>query len=232
MADNIHPIGPLASGLGDGVQHGFRAVDSVAEGLRESLHLRATRRSYASHQTTSNVTSRPGVTARPGAPRATDTTGVTGVTPAPGMSGAITGELLRLFGEVLGTAGDVAQEVARTLSGYHPCAWDDQDVTLDQVLVQESATDVLPGEFTIWNTGAGDLRDVVFTATDLVGPNRKRISDTKVHCDPPTVTIPPNAYAKITVKVDHDPNRTLGDYRGMIIADPGGASVLLTLHRS
>ncbi|WP_445188783.1 hypothetical protein ACTXG6_17010 [Pseudonocardia sp. Cha107L01] len=211
-----HPIEPLTAGITDAALSGFHALEMVAGALAESVRARPSAQGSRPASTQGRAT--PRGQAGPVAHRAPD-------------PGALTEELVRVFAELLGRAGEVAQSVAQALT---PPPGPRENCEPDTPTVARLVTDARGGdpvsaEFTYWNTGTTALRDVTFNASDLVG-HAGRISNEEISFEPPSIaTIAPGDGVTVTVKVAGNNSRVAADYHGAVTGDPGAGAVLLTV---
>lgn len=222
-------IDPLAEGITDGVHAGYQAVEYVLEGLRESLGVRA----VSSRRRLGDGVARaerpaPVEDRRPARPaRSARAEG----RPAPAraiVSRDVIDDLAYLLAEVLDRAGEVAQDVAQTITEQGP---DEREGPAGPaVIALEGGPDQERAEatFTFWNTTAGRLTDVRMVAPELTGPEGS-IPDEAVTFDPEGAdAVPPGASVEFAVRVRLG-GVTPGVYRGLAQSQPGGAYVVLEL---
>jgi hypothetical protein len=198
---------PLVAGISEGVAAGYQALEHVVDGFRESVQ----------HRGDPGSPREGGGRQGPGGDRAY---------PAPPFD--IVDDLATIFAEFLARAGEVAQATAkaigeRTWTPTHPGRSDVLD--LDGAAGARAVV-----EFTVWNNGAKALKEVAFASTDLISVNG-RIDADAVSFDPSyieRIAIGAKATVNIIVAVPDDADP--GTYRGLVVAEPGGAWAVLELN--
>lgn len=197
-----HPVDPLAEVISDAAHSGFRTLESVTDALAESVHLQASGSSRRRRPSPA------------------------GTTPP----GAVAEDLLRLFAELLGKAGEVAQDVAQAIGGQPGEEPDDeQRRTVELVELDAPAGEAATGEFTIWNTGQVVLRNVQFSTTGLTG-RAGAINTEELTFRPAVIgSIVPGAGQTVTVSVSPSIERAQGVYHGVVTGEPGAGVVLLAV---
>lgn len=210
------PHEPLVSGVRDGVEHGYRALETVLDGMRGSLD---------------RVSSRSGRSSEPDAPRPRRRP-VTGsheqTQSGPGGERTATGarrplgELLGVMTELLSYAGevavDLADEVTGGLGGHG---------TPDGALVLRGPAAIAGGEtrvqFHLHNRQPRATEPIDFVATDLVG-SHGTIDASAVRFDPESIDrIAPQGHAEVDVVVSVPDKTDEGRYRGLVHASLGDA---------
>jgi hypothetical protein len=194
-------VDPLAAGISDGVRSGYRALESVLEGLRESLGVRAAGgRKPAEHG--------PGHGARE----------------AP--SGAVVDDVARLLAELLDRAGDVAHDVARAIGeggGEDPAP----APPVEQVDLAAAIGGGAEGEFTIYNTGSARLPELRLLSTGLACGDDE-IPNAEIHFEPETIeNLGPREGVTVKVMIDPALDRIDATYQGVALTKPGDAVVLI-----
>jgi hypothetical protein len=199
------PPHPFVSGVSDGAWYGYQALERVIEGLAESLRLQAR-------------TGAPRQVRRP-YPRA-------GQTP-PRATPALVDELAYVFAQLLGRAGELAQEVSGSI--VHQAESARAEPCIPQLPLEAAAGTRACVQFKVWNTGSTVLRQVTLTPTDLIGA-AGRIGSKAVTFAPPIATdIRQNAAASVEVNVAVPPQAVPGLYRGLVQAEPGDTCAVLEL---
>ncbi len=241
-------LDPIVTGMADAGVHGYRALESVGEGLREMLRVRAGRGPEVTARAVTRAPGRaPNRAPGRGAGRAPADRPVSGSPDAakarrpvaaprrPGRAGSaagdVLGDLADVLAELLELAGEVAHDVADAISG-HDDDGRDREGTHDgpeQVTLHTLAGEVIATEFTVWNTGSIVLRDMEFKSTALVGP-RGELPGELVTFEPEAVPfVPPGTSAIVTLHVPIAADVEPGTYRGLVQADPGGAYVVVSI---
>jgi hypothetical protein len=192
---------PFIIGISEGVNAGYKALEYVLEGLRESMRLRRTGRAG---MLPSNARQQQ----RGGGGRPLDLDQVVG-----------------MVGDLLGSASDVAQEVARTVGertakgGHHEPHHD--RLTIEVPQGGKSSTD-----FCVHNTSMTVLTNVKLTATSLVADGES-FADV-VDFEPRTIAkIAPGRWEMPKVTVDVPARAEPGTYRALLQGEPGGAWSML-----
>jgi hypothetical protein len=222
-------VDPFVAGVSDGVAHGYQAVEHVVRGLHESLLMQARPPLQSSRLRT------PGVYVSPGAAQAPRTPGqtATGQTaparqpayPRPAALG-LADELAVIFAELLARAGDAAQQIASAI------AQQQAGTATGQAAVHTMTAGGTPGEtvsfaFDLWNTQAAAMRNVSFSATDLIGPDGRIDSDLVAFDRAQVEFLRPGDSVAVNLEIPIPPDAPAGVYRGLALAEPGDAAVLL-----
>jgi hypothetical protein len=196
---------PFIVGISEGVNAGYQALEYVLQGLRESVRLRRTGRgappaaNAQQHQ-------------RAGGGRALDLDQVVG-----------------MVGDLLGSASDVAQEVARTVGERAVKGTTHHESHQARLSIEAPQGGEGSTEFCVHNPTASVLKNVKLMATDMVGDAGQIAA--AVDFEPRTIDkIPPGRWslAKVTVKV---PERAVAGatYRALLQGEPGGAVSMLEM---
>jgi hypothetical protein len=240
-------LDPIVTGMADAGVHGYRALESVGEGLREMLRARAGRGPDATRRAAGRAPGRAPAAGAGRTPVRPPVDGATGRRPLreplaatrrPGRGGAAAGEVLGdladVLAELLELAGEVAHDVADAISSGPDGRDDDGDgggapEGPEQVTLHTVAGEMVVTEFTVWNTGSVVLRDMEFTSTALVGP-RAELPGERVSFSPEAVPlVPPGTSATVELRVPIPADAEPGTYRGLVQADPGGAFVVVSI---
>jgi hypothetical protein len=136
-------------------------------------------------------------------------------------------DLTRIGADMLDRMGGVAQDVARVIGGDDDHDGGSPHEHIDAELV---AGEKIVSEFTIWNTGALQLKGLTFASTDLLHSADRLIDAGAVSFEPPEVkAIPPRSSETIAVTIATDEGTAPGVYRGLVVAQPGDAYVVITV---
>jgi hypothetical protein len=198
---------PFIVGISEGVNAGYQALDYVLQGLRESVRLRRT----GSGSTPASSGGRAG-----------------GVNPSRRGGGAPLDldQVVGMVGDLLGSASDVAQEVARTV-GERSVKGTRHEPHQDRLAIEAPQGGEGSTEFCVHNTSASVLKDVKLMATDMVGDAGQIAS--AVDFEPRSIEkIPPGRWAAAKVKVKVPERAVPGAmYRALLQGEPGGACATL-----
>lgn len=195
---------PIVGGARDGVETGYRALESVLEGLRESLR-------------------------RVAPPRAEKETARAAATPRSADVPAVD-DLFGLLARALRYASELADDLADALG----TVGDDDDRESPTTGSQLEAEPVLPGEtatvlFHVHNRTPNATGVVTFSATALHG-DAGAIGSDAVRFDPEGLErIGPWDTHEITVAVDVPEEAAPGIYRGTVHAIPGDAWAVVVI---
>lgn len=210
------PHEPLVSGVRDGVEHGYRALETVLDGMRGSLD---------------RVSSRSGRSSGPDAPRprhrpATGSheqaqSGPSGERATTGARRPL-GELLHVMTDLLSYAGEVAVDLADEVTGGlggHGAS--------GGALVLRGPATVAGGEsrvqFHLHNSQPRATEPIDFVATDLIGTSGS-IEASWVRFDPGSIDrIPPQGHAEVDIVISVPEKAEAGRYRGVVHATLGEA---------
>jgi hypothetical protein len=191
---------PFIVGVSEGVNAGYKALEYVLEGLRESVRLR---RTGSGGTLSSNARQQRGGSGRP-----LDLDQVVG-----------------MVGDLLGSASDVAQEVARTV-GERTTKAGQHEPHHDRLTIEVSQGEKGETEFCVHNTSTSILRNVTLTATSLVADGES-MADV-VDFEPRRIDkIAPGRWAMPKVTVDVPGRAEPGTYRALLQGEPGGAWSML-----
>jgi hypothetical protein len=193
---------PLVAGISDGVAAGYRALESVYQGLAESLERRpdiGSRRDEGGQRRRS--------------PRGA------------GPPLDIIDDLASLIADLLDRAGEVAQETAHSITER---SWvPEHDYECPRLGITGEPGAEASADFRVWNTSSKTLARVDLFSTDLLGQEAAISADAVTFAPSYIDRIPPNRSAspKVVVKIPAD--ATEGTYRGVIQAKPGDAWAIL-----
>lgn len=235
-------LDPIVTGMADAGVHGYRALESVGEGLRGMLRVRAGRGAPVASRTPSRAPSGPPTRppartpVRPATARAVDpgpTTSSSSAQRRPGRAGAAAGEVLGdladILAELLELAGEVAHDVADALSGPDEEPETPGSEGPEQVTLHTLAGEVVMTEFTVWNTGSLLLRDMSFTSTALVGPHGELPGESVAFRPDVVPLVPPGDGVTVALTLPIPADAAPGTYRGLVQAEPGGAYVVVSI---
>jgi hypothetical protein len=201
------PIDPFVAGVRDGVTAGYQALEGVVEGLRESLRQRA------------ETGGRSGSVARRTADRRRSGRRLEPLD--------LVDELATTFAELLSRGGELAQEVAESITEQASTA--PRAGCVPEISLKGVAGEPAKVEFSVWNTGATLLRGVNVTATDLIGEGRRGSAE-MIGFRPPVIPhVAPGRSATVEVGVRFPADTQPGTYRALILADPGGTCAVLVV---
>jgi hypothetical protein len=191
---------PFIVGISEGVNAGYKALEYVLEGLRESVRLRrsdgGTLASNARQQQ------------RGGGGKPLDLDQVVG-----------------MVGDLLGSASDVAQEVARTV-GERTAKGAPHEPHSDRLSIKVEQGGKGAIDFCVHNTSTKILRNVKLMATNLVAPGESLPG--VVDFEPRTIDkIAPGRWKMPKVLVDLPERAEPGTYHALLTGDPGDASTRL-----
>jgi hypothetical protein len=188
---------PFIIGISEGVNAGYKALEYVLEGLRESVRLR---RTGTSGTLASNARQQ-----QRGSGRPLDLDQVVG-----------------MVGDLLGSASDVAQEVARTVGERSAKAVQPESHHHDRLSIEVPQAGEGSTEFHVHNTTQSVLKEVKLFATDMVGDAGQIAS--VVDFEPRLIArISPGGWAPIKVTVKIPERASPGTYRALLQGEPGGA---------
>jgi hypothetical protein len=191
---------PFIVGISEGVNAGYKALEYVLEGLRESMRLRRTGRAG---MLPGNARQQ-----RAGGGRPLDLDQVVG-----------------MVGDLLGSASDVAQEFARTV-GERTVKAGEHEPHHDRLTIEVPQGGKGATDFCVHNTSTTVLTNVKLTATTLVAKGEP-LADV-VAFDPPMIDkIAPGRWEMPQVKVDIPARAEPGTYRALLQGEPGGAWSML-----
>jgi hypothetical protein len=192
---------PFIVGISEGVNAGYQALEYVLQGLRESVRLR---RTGSGPTPATNARQQRGGGGRP-----LDIDQVVG-----------------MVGDLLGSASDVAQEVARTV-GERTAKAGQHEPRHDRLSIEAPQGGEGSTEFHVHNTSPSILKGVKLMATDMVGDAGQIAA--AVDFEPRSIDkIPPGRWSMATVKVKV-PDRAVpgATYRALLQGEPGGAVSML-----
>jgi uncharacterized membrane protein len=130
-----------------------------------------------------------------------------------------------MVGDLLGSASDVAQEVARTV-GERTAKAGQHEPHHDRLTIEVPQGKKGSTEFHVHNTSTAILRNVKLTATSLVADGES-MADV-VDFEPRTIDkIAPGRWATPTVTVDVPLRAVPATYRALLQGEPGGAWSML-----
>ncbi len=171
------PIEPLLTAVTEGVVTGYRGLELVVEGLRESLRLQA----GSPVRPSSGGTTRPAAAFhREDAPRRRSAP----VSPAGVRNPAgLVQDLAAIVVEALGVAGTLVEDVAEAIGDQTHGGGGGGQECLPTLALRARPHATATTTFTVWNTGPTLLTDVQLRATDLIGDGLR--PDTAVTFSPP-----------------------------------------------
>jgi hypothetical protein len=218
------PIEPLLDALSSSVDNGYRTLEHVLDGLRESLRRQvdATVRPDLGLQQLDPP--RP-LAEEPALVPAAPIQGAVGLTLAPSSPGR--GHELKTIADLLSRAGEFADEVAAAMATQS--IESRGDGWIPTLSMRATGGGTATTEFTICNTGELTVGPVTLAATDLVGVGLRSPEDA-VTFDPPSLeSIEPGRGVTVLVKVNLPGEIPTGQYRGVVTASPGDACAVLEL---
>jgi hypothetical protein len=208
---------PVITGIREGVDAGYQALEYVLDGLRESLRIR--RPSWTAWAQQRTGYPRDGGRAT-GAPAPGDQVHAAGYgVGGEGLSREVD-NLVRMLAELLGSASAVAHEFAGFIADR---TGQPSHVEHAHIALRGTPGKVAAGSFKVHNTASTRLAEVSFTATKLIGGKDHIIESGKVTFEPETIkNVRPGGSIETAIKVDV-PGVPPDTYRGLISAAPGGA---------
>lgn len=211
------PHEPLVSGVRDGVEHGYRALETVLDGMRGSLDRVSSRSARSSGPDAPRSRRRP-ATGSHEQPQSGSGSGDERT--ASGARRPL-GELLHVMTDLLSYAGEVAVDVADEFTGGRGHG------TSGGALVLRGPATVAGGEsrvqFHLHNSQARATEPIDFVATDLIGTSGS-IEASAVRFDPGSIDrIPPQGHAEVDIVISVPEKADAGRYRGVVHATLGEA---------
>lgn len=204
------PVDPLVAGVGEGVAAGYRAVESVVEGMAESLR----RRPGASSARGASARQRTGRTA--GARRRSTGKGPGRASGRARASSTTGDELADLIAALLDRFGEAAQDIAGYIGERD---WFDGPAECPRLGLDGVPGALAEDEFRFTNTGSSALRELGFEATDLLGA-AARIDAGQVGFEPQdkerSARLRPGGSTMVTLTVAIPDEVPAGTYRGVI----------------
>jgi hypothetical protein len=192
---------PFIIGISEGVNAGYKALEYVLEGLRESVRLR--RGSGGSLASSARQQQQRG-----GGDRPLDLDHVVG-----------------MVGDLLGSASDLAQEVARTV-GERTSRAGEHEPHHDRLTIKVPQGAKRSTEFCVHNTSTKILKDVKLSATSLVADG-ETLADVVDFVPSSIEKIAPGRWVMPEVRVAVPARAKPGTYRALLQGEPGGAWAML-----